>query len=291
MKHITEYILLRVLSFLTRFAPRSAVPKAGALLGALVYMLDFRHRRIALKNLEAAFPGIPLKNRERIAKGSFSHFGRALIEGLRFPLLKTENFSSFAKHEGLEHIRKAYDDKKGVFLFSAHFGNWELIALMQAGLGLPLDMIVRKLDNPYLEKWFREYRERLGNRVVYKDESARQMLKTIKNGGGIAIVIDQRFRGKGALDVDFFGIKSSTAPSLAQLALKTGASIVPVFSFPEPDGTYRIVYSEPVKFEPSGEKDKDIYNLTQLCTSIIEENIRKQPQCWLWMHNRWKGKI
>ncbi len=291
MRYIFEYMLLRALSLVAWLIPQSFVPKVGAILGATGYLIDSRHRKIAIKNIKVAFPNRDDNEVALTARKCFNHFGRALVEGLRFPLITEDKLNSYADYEGLEHIRKAYEEKRGVFLFSAHYGNWELTALMQAGLGLPLDMITRKLDNPYLEKWFRSYRERLGNTVVHKDNSARRMLKTLRNGGGIAIVIDQRFRGKGAVDVDFFGIKSATTPSLAQLALKTGAAIIPVFSFPNPDGTYRIIYSEPVSFKPSGKKEKDIVDLTQLCSKIMEDNIRKQPECWLWMHNRWKGRI
>ena len=117
--------------------------------------------------------------------------------------------------------------------------------------------------------------------------AARGMLKTLRGGGGVAILIDQDARDTGVF-VPFFGRPASTTPALASLALKTGAAVVPVFSVPQPDGSYRVIYQAPVPIQPSGDHDADVLRITADCTTIIERWVRSHPQLWLWMHRRWK---
>ena len=121
-------------------------------------------------------------------------------------------------------------------------------------------------------------------------EVAGQALKAISEKKAVAIVIDQNVRAGARVFLEFFGRPASTTPTLALLALKTGAPIVPVFSFPGPRGSYRIVYGPEVVFQPTGDRDRDVRALTERCTRIIEDQIRARPEFWLWLHERWKSR-
>jgi Kdo2-lipid IVA lauroyltransferase/acyltransferase len=276
---------------LLRFLPRRARLAAGKGLGLGLYALSPRHRRVARSNLDRAFgETIPPAEKTRIARASFAHLGLLLCDSLAFTRVDPRRLDRVAILEGLEHLKTAYDKGKGAFVFSGHYGNWEMAALIQGYLGLPLAMVTRPLDNPFLEKMMFRYRTLSGNKVIHKRGAAREILRAIRQGWGVAIVIDQNVRGEDGIFVDFFGTPASTTPALATLALKTEAPIVPVFCVPLPDGRYRIRYQKEVEFHRTGDTRRDILELTQVCTRIIEEQVKREPEYWVWVHRRWRTR-
>ena len=152
---------------------------------------------------------------------------------------------------------------------------------------LPLLLLARPLDNPSLERLFAELRCRSGNRVIYKRNALKAVVRALRAGEGVAIVIDQDAR-QGGIFVPFMGHLASTTPALARLALRTGAAVVPTFSLPRPDGTYRVVYEPAVRVHRGGDANDEVLRLTGACTAILERWVRDYPEHWLWMHRRWK---
>jgi KDO2-lipid IV(A) lauroyltransferase len=286
---------------LARLIPRRSGPALGATIGSAVYLLAAHRRAVALRNVALALgQEVDRRDQRRIVRAAYRQFGRIVIEGLMFSRYSVDDIAGpgpgadrtagLIHYTGLEHIRAAYDSGRGVILFSAHFGNWELVALMQGYLGMPLTMITRPLDNPHFERLLAGNRSLSGNRIIHKKDSLRPMLTALKAGGGVAIVIDQNVRDGSAVFVDFFGRKAATTPSLALLALRTGAAIIPVFGVPGPGGAYRVEYLPEVVPEITGDHRADLLVLTQRCTRIIEDAIRRYPEAWLWMHERWKTR-
>ncbi len=286
-----EAFLVLFLFALMRPMPRSLRLAFGRSLGRAFYTLSPRHRQVALANLDLAFGEMkPSREKKRIARSSFAHLGHLLCDSLAFGQVDPRRLEKIAVFEGLDHLRRAYARGRGVFVFSGHYGNWEMVALLQGYLGLPLAMVTRPLDNPYLENMLLRYRRLSGNQVIHKRGAAREILRAIRRGWGVAIVIDQNVRGEEGIFVDFFGAPASTTPALATLAIKTGAPIVPVFGGPLPDGRYRIRYLPEVDFRRTGNARSDIQALTQQCTRIIEETVRCEPEFWVWMHRRWRTR-
>jgi KDO2-lipid IV(A) lauroyltransferase len=278
----------RALLALARLAPRRVLLGLGSLAGSVGYLVDRRHRRIALQNLRAAY-GPEREERElrRIARGCWRHFGRITLDTLSFPRLHAGVVGRLVRYEGVEHIRAAYARGRGVLLFSGHFGHWELIALMQGFLGLPLALVARPLDNPELERLLARLRTLSGNRIIHKRRGVREMLRVLERGAGVAIVLDQDARESG-LFVPFLGRPASTTPTLALLALRSGAAVVPTYSLPGPRGTYRVVYEPEIPIQPTGDRDADVRRITAACTARLESWVRCHPDLWLWMHRRWK---
>jgi KDO2-lipid IV(A) lauroyltransferase len=286
-----EYLFFSSSAKISSFLPRKVVLILGGLFGRTAYLLDRKRKRTGLANLELAFgDSLSEKQRKNIIRRAYIQIGKSAVDVFLFPRFTDKAIGKTILYEGLEHIKGAYASKRGVFLFSAHFGNWELVAHMQGHLGLPLNLVTRPLDNPYIEQLAKKYRTLSGNSVIYKKEAVRGMLKSISDGQGVAIVIDQNVREKPNIFVDFFGHLASTTPSLALLALKTKAAIIPVFSILRDDGTYRIIYEKEVELPSTGDRQQDVQELTQKCTSLIEEYVRQYPHLWMWMHQRWKTK-
>jgi Kdo2-lipid IVA lauroyltransferase/acyltransferase len=180
--------------------------------------------------------------------------------------------------------------KKGVLLYGAHWGAWELHAMVHGRKGYPLAVLARKLDNPYLEAILQKFRTMVGNLVIEKREGIRGTLSALKKGRAVAILMDQNITTEERIFVDFFGKPASTTPVVGLLHLKTEAPLVSVFALPLPGGRYRCCYGAPLKVPFTGDRATDVQRITQACTKVIEEQIQKYPQYWLWMHRRWKTR-
>ncbi|HXV77832.1 MAG TPA: lysophospholipid acyltransferase family protein, partial [Candidatus Polarisedimenticolaceae bacterium] len=262
----------------------------GSLAGRLGYLLDGRHRRITLDNLRAAYgDAVDERWRRRVARRCWRHFGRITFDSLSIYALPRRRLDALLSYEGLEHVREAYARGRGVLFVSGHFGHWELTALMQGYLGFPLALVARRLDNPELERILIDLRQRSGNRVIHKHDALREMLRALREKLGVALLIDQDARGDGIF-VPFFGRPASTTPALGLLAIRTGAPVIPTFTVPLDDGTYRVHYGRPVEPRHTGDRQQDAAWLTARCTEIIEEWVRRHPEAWLWMHRRWKTR-
>jgi len=291
IRSLVEVSLLRGLFGLLSILPRRARLAVGRLLGLALYAAVPRLRRMARANLDRAFgESKTAQEKSRISRASFIHLGRLLCDTPSFREVRPDRLDQYAVFEGLEHLRAAYAKGRGVFVFSGHYGNWEIVALIQGYLGLHLAMVTRPLDNHRLERMLAEYRTLSGNQVIHKRGAAREMLRAIRRGWGVAIVIDQNVRGEDGLFVDFFGTPASTTPGLATLALKTEAPVIPAFGIPLPDGRYCVRYLPEVSLPRTGDTRQDILSLTQHCTRIIENQIRAEPEHWVWMHRRWRTR-
>lgn len=282
-----EYGAVRLLEALTRDWEPARRESFGRSLGKIAFAVDRRHRSVALENLRAAFPQWPPPRVRETALGAFAHLGRLLMEILEVPP-EPEALLRRTRFEGWPHLEAAARSKRGYFLVSAHFGNWERVAWLQAALGFPLWMITRPLDNPRLEAFLAERRESTGNRVIHKRRAVREMVKGLREGRGIALVIDQNFGEPGGVFVPFFGRPAATTPVLGSLARRLGAVVLPVFSYPEPGGAYRVVYGPPVEVPKTADPEADALQVTREATARIEAAVRACPAAWFWMHRRWR---
>jgi Kdo2-lipid IVA lauroyltransferase/acyltransferase len=288
LRHRLEYLLFEAVRRLVRLLPRPALLRLGEAVGRLAFRLDRRHREVALQNVGVAFHGASPAEARRLVRDSFTFFGRYLFDLVScLPAFPKARMASF-EYEGLEHVEAAYAKGRGVLFFTAHFGGWELMAMAHGHLGYPGAVVARRLDNPLVEEQLRSLRSSTGNLVIDKRDGLRPMLRALRDGRGIALLIDQNVSGEERVFVDFFGRPASTTPALALLHLRTGAPLVPVFALPLPGDRYRFSYGPPVDPGPAGDRREDVVRITALCTRVLEERIREHPAPWLWMHRRFK---
>jgi KDO2-lipid IV(A) lauroyltransferase len=275
---------------LARVLPRRLLLSLGAAVGAFAGRIDRRHTGIARENLRAAYPEtLAAGDRERILRACWRHFGRITFDALAFPRLDQRSLGTILKVEGLENARAAFAQGKGALVFSAHYGHWEAGAYAMGLLGVPFAVIARPLDNPLLDRRLIELRSGTGNAVIPKRRAVRETMRALGRGSGVAILIDQD-AGTDGVFVPYFGRLASTTPTLALLALRTEAPIVPVHAKVERDGTITVRIEPVVAVRPTGDREADVLRVTAECTAIVERWTRSNPEQWLWLHRRWKTR-
>ena len=282
-----ELAAVRGMRALVGAMPAWLARATGAGLGATFYALDRSHRRVAIANLTQCFPARSDDERRAIARRMFQHFGILLVELLRFGRLSPEAMRARVVIDGEERVRAAYAKGKGVLFFTGHFGFWEMHAVVHALVFQPIGVLARPLDNPGLHDLLEEMRQRTGNTVIYREGAVRKVLRMLTAGQGVAMLIDQHMHSPDAIWVQFFQRPAATTSTLAALALRTGAPVVPVFAVPMPDGRLRLIYEHPVA-PPAPDAPDPVRDFTQRCTDVLEMYVRRQPELWLWMHRRWR---
>ena len=286
-RHRFEYWTVRAVRAIVRVVPDGVSRALGATLGLLFFVVDGRHRRIAERQLRAAFPRRSAAECRAIARATFMHFGRLLVSVLRFSGLSRQAMLTRVEYEGDDRVRAALAAGKGALIFTGHFGYWELQGVAHALVLPPISVLARPLDNPALHEMLEGIRTATGNTVIYKQGALRRVLRALEQNQGVAILMDQHVQSADAVTVDFFNRPAATASALATLALRTGAPLIPAFALPLPGGRFRMIYEHPVEPPPATSEDP-VRDLTQRCTDVLEMYVRRHPHLWLWMHRRWR---
>ncbi len=280
------YLAARALAH--RAGPR-AVAAVGGALGSFYHRIGRRRREVLEFNLRLAFPELDESRRHELALAVARHFGRVTLDALRLQRLGPEQLLRQTAITGREHLDRALGMGRGVFLLSAHIGSWEVAALV-AGLIIPggFAVVNRPLDNPLLEAELERLRGLHGNRALGKHGVTRAMIRQLRGGGAVGILIDQRVLEEEGVLVPFFGHPAWTHPALARLTVRTGAPVVPIWGLWEGPGRYTVRFDPPLLPEELPEEERSEVPLTARLTALIEGVIRERPQQWLWYHDRWR---
>jgi KDO2-lipid IV(A) lauroyltransferase len=272
-----------------RLPPRVA-RALGAGLGRATYRLLSGRRRVALDNLTLVFGDtLSPAARTALARESFEHIGITAVECCRLFFGPVEPLLARVRGRGTEHIGPALAQGRGIFFLTGHFGNWELLAATHGLAGFGLSVVVRPLDNPYLEALIARARERSGLRAISKREAVVGVREALARGECIGILLDQD-AGRGGVFVPFMGHPASTSRALAVLALKTRAPVLPAFIHRLPDGDHELVLEPEIPLVITGDLDHDIEANTARYTAAIERQVRAHPAQWFWVHRRWKTR-
>jgi Kdo2-lipid IVA lauroyltransferase/acyltransferase len=291
MRFRLEYALAWCIVKTIGLLPRPLARAVGIALGQIVYFLHRRLRQVGMRNLDMAFPEKNRAEKRKILRGVFTSLGRQLAEICLFPRYTTENVSDVVIYDGFENFQSASDAGKGVLFLTGHLGGWELSAFAHSLYGHPLRFVMRPLDNPFLDRMVREYRTLHGNIPILKDDPVRELLRAMKEGATVGILMDTNMMPPQGIFVNFFGIPACTPSGLARIALRTDAAVVPGFTLWDPVlRKYRLRFDPAVKLVRTGDNDVDIVTNTQIFTNIIENFVRKYPDQWLWVHRRWKTR-
>ena len=291
MRHKLEYapvwLILKVMGIL----PRELARFVGISIGYSVYLLHPRLRRVGMRNLQMAMPALNNRRRRKIVRGVFRTLGRQLADVCQFPSYDKKSIDQLAVYEGFEAFDAARARGKGVLFLTAHLGGWEIGSFMHSLHGNTMAVVVRPLDNPYLDRLVTHYRTMHGNRTFEKQQFARGLLSAMKAGETVGVLMDQNMTPPQGVFVDFFGIPACTASGIARVALRTDAAVVPAFTIWDPVlRKYRVHFEPAVALIRTGDVEADVVANTAKFTRILEEFVRKYPDQWLWVHKRWKTR-
>jgi KDO2-lipid IV(A) lauroyltransferase len=287
IRHGLEYVVVLGVRAAVAILPDRLGMLAGTVIGSAFYAADGAHRRLAIRQLRAAFPLRSDAECRAIARATFAHFGRLLVALLKFSTLDTAGIRARVEFEGDDRVKTALAAGKGALLFSGHFGYWELQGIAHPLALPPMSVLARPLDNPRLHRLLERTRRMSGNHVIYRRGAVRRILRALQANECIATMIDQHIQPVDAVTVEFFNRPAATTSALATLALRTGAPLIPVFALPLEGGRYRMIYEAPVEPPPADCQDP-VRELTQRCTDVLEMYVRRHPHLWLWMHRRWR---
>jgi KDO2-lipid IV(A) lauroyltransferase len=283
-----EAVAVRLLLEAARCASAESAEAAGRRLGRIYRALDRRRRELAERNLTLAFPEKRPDQIEVLSTAVFEHFGGMVADLLHAVGEPPSALLARLEVSGAETARAAAATGRGLFLLTAHLGNWEYSALGTAALGLPVTVIARPLDNPLLEKLLRRFREGTENTVVYKADAAREMLRVLRRGGTVGILTDQHSRTPDAIVAPFFGRPASTTSIVARLADRTEALVLPLACVRTGPARYRLAYEPPLDVRSLSPEERQKVPLTARLNLEVERLVRRNPDQYLWLHNRWR---
>ena len=277
----------RALFWAMRRTPWGPALAFGTALGTLGYHVSARYRRVAEKNLLIAY-GDALSEPERqvLIQKVFQHFARALlVEFFKGADFTREEMRRRVRQDSFAPMDEALARGKGVIVVSAHLGNWEWLSKRAAMEGYSIKVVARQSEDPQLNALTDRVRGTNGYTVHPRGDSPRALLKQLRENKIVAIVPDQKSED---VWVPFFGKLAGTVAGPAVLALKTGAAILPMFCPRMPDGVYQTVFYPAILPSPTGDTEADVQRIMAEITADIEDIVRKYPDQWLWLHDRWR---
>ncbi|MCX6358128.1 MAG: hypothetical protein NT045_09720 [Candidatus Aureabacteria bacterium] len=288
-KEFLYYSAVAILG-IARFIPLAVLYGMGTFGGWCAYYLLARERRKTLEHLALAY-GDENNASERavIARAVFMNLGRNLAEIAFYPRLDPERVRGFISMEGREILERARENGKGIIIITGHIGNWELIPTYFLAIGFTGGVVARRIYYEKYERLLYKLRRSKGFRVFYRDESPREILKTLRNNEVVGILADQDVRKLPGVFVSFYGRPAYTPSAPVLIAMKSGAPLIPAHIVRE-GRRHKIIIEEPISLLTTGDRDTDLVHNTQLWTRCIERYVRSHPDQWVWMHRRWRTR-
>lgn len=286
------YLVVRCLTCVIQILSWRSARTVASWFAALIYLIDKRHRRVASENIRLAFPGqYSDKEIDQLVRKVYRHFSMLIMELCLIPRkLRIYNYKQYLSMSGEDKMAQTLLGDRPVLVVTGHLGNWELAGYFMGLCGFTLYAVARTLDNPYLDSYLRGFREKTGQRILAKKGDFDQMTQVLADGGKMATLGDQDAGSRG-LFVDFFGRPASTHKAIALMALEYQ---VPIFvsaaiKLEEPL-RYEIVAEELIFPEEYAGRPNAVREITQRYTTALERLIRRAPEQYFWLHNRWKSQ-
>ena len=287
IQHYIEYIALKSLIGILHLFSMDTAKKIGFLLADIAFVCVPIRKKHIIDSLTKSFPKKSKQEILAIAKDVYKQFVCTIIEIVFVSKMSDEQLKYFMNFENLYLMEKAKKGGKGVIVMSAHFGNWEMLAI-SAGKRFPLSVIVARQENPYFDKLINGIRSTRGYSPIYKDVAPIGVMKALKRNRVVAILADQHAGDQGVY-TPFFYREVSTPKGPAVFALKAKCPLYTVFCVRQPDGRYVSTFEE-VPLPNTGDKEKDIEIIMTEYNKILQKYVEKYPSHWFWFHRRWKSQ-
>ena len=269
--------------------PPKLILFAGRLLGSVAYYVDVRHRRIVNRNLQFIYSGWPRDKIKKTARHVFQHLATTALEVLQISFFTREDILSRTHIEGDEILRDAIKSQKGIIFITAHIGNWEIMPLYTTcRYGHQVTSIARKLSSATFDRWIYQMRTRFGSIILDKKNALPKMVRVLKKGGALGILIDQETIRSEGIEAYFFGKKIMATPGAALLARRYDCVVLPAYCVRDPEGLLVFRVKKPLVLQQTDDSQADLRVNTQRMITSIENMIKGYPDQWLWAHKRWK---
>lgn len=287
MIDLLVYSMVCLISALANLFPIGLSAWIARRVADLSYLLLRDRRKVALENINRAFGNsITDERKKQIARAAFQSAALSMMELFIVKKIAKDAAERFVLL-GNDALEEAFKKKKGVVLVIAHIGSWEYLSFLPYRTGRNWSVVVKDIKNPYVNRKIDTLRRVMKVTPIPKDGSIRRVLKALKNGDGVAILIDQ-WAGDEGLWIDFFGTPTSTTSIPARLAERTGCALIPAFCLRKSPGRYEIHLEKAYEYDPSTYGWE--VRITRELNRLLEEQIRRHPEQWLWGHRRWKEK-
>jgi Kdo2-lipid IVA lauroyltransferase/acyltransferase len=287
LRYRLEWLGLRLAAALVPLLPQFFWMRLARVVGSTAFVVDGHARRVAIGNLEAAFGERFSKDeRRKMARESFQHFSRTMLELLWSPHLNSQNLSRYIEMVNADEIKRL--GSAGHFIMAVyHYSNWEWLGAA-CGYGLTGGTIIsQEFKNSLLDPIFKDLRERAGHEFIPRHRGIVRMYKALKRNRAVAMLIDLTLPPRdGAVVIDCFGLKTSVAAAHAWLHKQTGAPIFPAHAEPLPGGRYRIIFHPAIR-DAQGKSEQEI---AQMCWDGFQPYVERNPAPWLWMYKHWRYK-
>jgi KDO2-lipid IV(A) lauroyltransferase len=286
--HQLEMLAVRVLVAVIGRLPPETARRFGAALGRFVYHPLGIRRKVVERQVQAAFPGLDPAEVRRIARASYEHFGRSVVEIAvlgRLPAGAVMQW--FAGSDDLAAFDAAVAAGDGLIAVTGHLGSWELTAAYFAARGHKIDVIARHMQNPLFDAYLKQTRERYGVRVVYDDEAVRTIPRALREGRVVALVSDQGVKGLASAFVQFFGRPAKTPRGAAVFAHRFESPAMFFAAMRQPSGKYWM-HIRPIPVERGGDREQEIDDIVAAYTRTLETFVRRYPDQYFWLHRRWR---
>lgn len=240
------------------------------------------------RQIAGAFPELSLEQVGEMARRSYQHLGRSAIETALLPGLGQAGVLRLVTEvENWNVVERAKAGGKGIIIVAGHLGNWELAGAYLAARGVPLDVIVRKMGNPFFDKYLNQTRQRIGMNVVYDAQAVRHTPRALREGRAVAFVADQGVLGLASTFVPFFGRPAKTPRGAGVFALRFGAPVIFIAALRKADGSYLVGFEE-IPVVTTGDREKDVDGVVLRFTQVLEKWVRRAPEQYFWQHRRWR---
>lgn len=282
-----QLAILRGVAWLFAALPPKACMAVGRFFGFLFGRVIRYHRRDAFEALERSLPQTSKEERRGIVNRMYRNLGTNVVESLRLAGGKSDQVDEHLTVSGVEHVQEALKQEKGGLVLTAHFGNWDLLSVLTTKLGYPLTIISKDVKNEALNDFWMGMRRDFDLKIVPAHNSYRACRAALKRNGLVGFILDQNMIDKEGIFVDFFAKPACTTPGLAFMSAQSKAPVIPVF-IRRVDGWQHAVEVLPPIDAPPDREEETIHAYTQRYTKIIEDEVRRHPDQWIWIHRRWR---
>jgi KDO2-lipid IV(A) lauroyltransferase len=289
VRNSATYALLRVIIWTLQRASLDRALHWADRGGDLMYLVARSARRLALDHLTLAFGDtLTPAAREKIVRASFRNIIRSFIEVVKFDAIRLQ-LDTYVDVEGWEHAEAAWRQQQGAIVVTGHVGNWELLAAYFGLKGFPIAAVARRVYDPRINDLIVGFRGENGVQTILRESpsASREILSVLRRNGVLAMLIDQDTRAP-SVSVPFFGRQARTPAAAAALALRRDVPVIAAFAQRRPGGGHRLIVMPQLRIEPTGDRKRDILELTRLFSRVIEDRIRANPVEWVWWHRRWR---